>query len=156
MATEEKDITLKTDWGMFNFRTAYIAFSEGRVLLEKSSDGYWFVPGGRVAFGEDTKTSLIREVAEELSFDVKNPQMAGFLENFFTLNGKPYHEISTYYTVEVPKDFTPPTEEANGDTIHLEWHQVESLPELDMHPSILKDKISGLIQDAFSHYIQRD
>jgi ADP-ribose pyrophosphatase YjhB (NUDIX family) len=49
--------------------------------------------GGGVEFGEYARDALIREFAEELGAELVNIHYLGTLENVFTFDGQPGHEI---------------------------------------------------------------
>ena len=156
MKQNQKDLTLKTAHGMFNFRIGYLIFNGNKILLQKHpNDNYWFITGGRVEFGDDTKETVIREISEELSLDVTNLDLAGLIENFFNLEGHAFHELATFYRVKIAKDFEIPTHEANGKEIHLEWHALDSLKHLDIRPSFLKDHLHKF-KNGFLHYIHKE
>lgn len=155
MTTHSKDLTLETPHGKFTLRVGYLAFQNDSILLQQDTkNGYWFVTGGRVEFGSSTEETVFREIAEELSLDIQESELAGLLENFFTLNGYDYHEVCTYYRVQLPDNFTPPTHEANGDPITLAWHKIEDLKNLDIRPSFLKEEL-GVLKSGFTHRVHR-
>jgi 8-oxo-dGTP pyrophosphatase MutT (NUDIX family) len=56
--------------------------------------------GGKLAFGEHGYQAVAREVKEEIGADVKNVQFLGTIENLFTYQGKPGHEIVLVYDGE--------------------------------------------------------
>lgn len=53
--------------------------------------------GGAIAFGEHSRACLAREIREELGAEVKDLTYLGMLENIFTYDGQPNHEIVLVY-----------------------------------------------------------
>jgi 8-oxo-dGTP pyrophosphatase MutT (NUDIX family) len=53
--------------------------------------------GGGVDFGETSLEALNREFQEEIQAELKNIRYLGCLENIFTFNGEPRHEIIQLY-----------------------------------------------------------
>jgi 8-oxo-dGTP pyrophosphatase MutT (NUDIX family) len=49
--------------------------------------------GGAIEFGEYARDTVIREVHEEIGADVRDLQFLFVVENLFTFEGKPWHEI---------------------------------------------------------------
>jgi ADP-ribose pyrophosphatase YjhB (NUDIX family) len=68
------DISFSGPAGTFNLRVAAVIFRGDQVLL-CAVDGldYWFLPGGRVRFGEPSDVALVRELAEELGHELPLP-----------------------------------------------------------------------------------
>jgi 8-oxo-dGTP pyrophosphatase MutT (NUDIX family) len=58
---------------------------------------FWVPIGGRVEFGETTQQAIIREVREELGAGITGVEFLGVLENLFTFDGGPGHEIVFVY-----------------------------------------------------------
>jgi 8-oxo-dGTP pyrophosphatase MutT (NUDIX family) len=56
--------------------------------------------GGRIEFGEYSHQTIVRELREEIGAEVANLRYLGTLENIFTYNGKPGHEIVLVYDGE--------------------------------------------------------
>ena len=81
---KDLDLTLETPSGFFNCRAAYLIFEDGKILLQQSPQGYWFVPGGRISFGEASSYTVLREVEEELGLLPEAIDFAGVCENFFS------------------------------------------------------------------------
>ena len=53
--------------------------------------------GGRIEFGERSNETVHRELLEEIGAEVKDLVYLGALENIFTFDGKPGHEIVQVY-----------------------------------------------------------
>lgn len=68
--------------------------------------------GGGIEFGEYGRDALLREIREELGADIGEPRFLGALENIFTYDGRPGHEIVLVYETA----FTDPS-----------WYERESL-----------------------------
>lgn len=103
-SVDRQMIHFRLDGGrVFNHRVAGIALRNGHVLIcREDDDPYTLLPGGRIELGEDSRTSITREIEEEL----KGPGAVGRLlftaENFFMRDGRQFHELGIYY------EFTPP------------------------------------------------
>lgn len=48
-----------------------IVFENGKVWLRKNERDEWELPGGKLEDGEQPKETIIRELKEELGFEVK-------------------------------------------------------------------------------------
>ena len=53
--------------------------------------------GGAIEFGECSQECIIREIKEEMGVEIKDITYIGVIENFFTYNNKPGHEIVLVY-----------------------------------------------------------
>ncbi len=59
---------------------------------------YYYRPiGGTVEFGENSVDTLVREFDEELQAELAEISLATVIENIFTCNGEPGHEIVFLY-----------------------------------------------------------
>ena len=58
---------------------------------------FYRVMGGGVEFGETSYDALKREFLEEIQAELTNIKYLGCLENLFTFNGQPGHEIIQLY-----------------------------------------------------------
>ena len=75
-----------------------------RILVMESYDTekkeYFYRPlGGRIEFGEYSTETICRELLEEINVEVDGSSLRylGTVENIFTFNGKPGHEIILIY-----------------------------------------------------------
>ncbi|MFL5734012.1 MAG: NUDIX hydrolase [Chloroflexia bacterium] len=53
--------------------------------------------GGTIEFGERGQEALVRELREEIKVEATNLRYLGTIENIFTFNGQPAHEIVLVY-----------------------------------------------------------
>jgi len=134
-------IAFDTDEGRFTLRVAGIAIVEERVLLHRAvGDDYWVLPGGRVEMMEQARQTLAREMMEEtvLAFDAG--RLVWVMENFFTWQGRPFHEIGLYFEM-TPRE-PPEAWEFEGregaDYLKFRWAPLESLGELTVQPAFLR------------------
>jgi 8-oxo-dGTP pyrophosphatase MutT (NUDIX family) len=72
-----------------------IFISEGYDPVKQQT--FYRAMGGGVDFGETSLEALQREFQEEIQADLTNIKFLGCLENLFTFNGKPGHEILFVY-----------------------------------------------------------
>lgn len=57
--------------------------------------------GGGIEFGETAETAVRREIREEIGAELANVRLLGTVENLFTLNGGPGHEIALLFEAEL-------------------------------------------------------
>ena len=78
----------------------------GRILAAEGIDPtkgnqFFYRPvGGGIEFGEYAEQTLVRELREELNAEITNLRYLGTLENIFTFDGTPGHEIVLVYDGE--------------------------------------------------------
>jgi ADP-ribose pyrophosphatase YjhB (NUDIX family) len=75
---------------------------EDRLFVTEGYDSFkketFFRPlGGAIEFGENSRESIIREIREEMEAEIKDLTYIGMIENIFTYDGQPGHEIVLVY-----------------------------------------------------------
>lgn len=76
-----------------------------RIFLSEGYDpvkqqNFYRALGGGIEFGETSHAALQREFQEELQAEITNIHYLSCLENIFTYNGKPGHEILQIYSCD--------------------------------------------------------
>jgi 8-oxo-dGTP pyrophosphatase MutT (NUDIX family) len=147
------DVSWSSPAGRFNLRVAAV-ITHGEELLLCTIDGfgYWFLPGGRVRFGEPSDAALARELAEELGHDLPAGPLALVVENIF---GKPSveHEIGLYYRVAWPVTLDPADLYGGTESGHtFRWLPARELGSVDFRPAGLIPVLPDLT-DTLRHVV---
>ena len=89
------DIKIDTNEGKFKFRVCGILKHNDKYLTVKmNSNNFYCLPGGHVELGEDTQTAVLREMHEELGYEIVIKKLVAINENFFLAeDGFKLHEI---------------------------------------------------------------
>jgi len=143
----------------FGCRVAGIAMEGERVLLENyEEDDFWALPGGGVNFLEPAEEALRREMREELGVEIRVGRLIWVVENFFTNDGKSYHEVGLYFSMMLPeKAQVRQTSDAfvsKDDTLKTTfgWHRVDELRRITLYPPFLRRGLKR-IPDKTEHII---
>lgn len=133
----------------FNFRVAGIMINNNKILLQNSSKvDYWVPEGGRVKFGEDTKSALVREIKEEtgVTLDKSDLKLIRVIENFFPINDTKYHELMFVYLICNNKELNNMDNFNTLDDMNQinKWIDIESLNDIKVKPEIIRDCIDNI------------
>lgn len=97
--------------------------------------------------GEDSQTSILREMKEELGYEVQVDQLLWFNENFFVFDNKNFPEIGLYYLVSIKSEFTfskGPFHGEEGDRLIYQWVPIDELKCIELYPEFLKASLLEL------------
>lgn len=99
------DTTFKTEEGVFTYRVGAIILNGTKALMahDKRHEQYYTI-GGRAHFGESSEQTMLREVFEETGIKAELDRLAVVNENFFNVDGTPFHELAFFYLIK-PFDF---------------------------------------------------
>jgi 8-oxo-dGTP pyrophosphatase MutT (NUDIX family) len=146
---------------LFNFRAAGIAIRDGHVLVcREDDDPYTLLPGGRIEFGEDSRTALLREIEEELQGPGTLGRLLFTSEAFFARDGRQFHEVAIYYEITPPANLpflsgeTVLVTEDEGHRLFFEWVPVEGdgLERVNLLPRWLRTHL-GALPEAPRHLL---
>ena len=113
-------------------------------------DQHFYRPlGGGIEFGEQSRDTAIREMQEELGAEICNLRYLGTLENIFTYDGTPGHEIVLIYDADFTdpamyKQDAPQAVEIDGSPIKTVWLDLDS-PETDGTPPLYPEGLRALL-----------
>jgi 8-oxo-dGTP pyrophosphatase MutT (NUDIX family) len=128
---------------------------EDRILVFEAFDSVRGTPfyrplGGGVEPGETTRETIQREIVEELGLEVTDLRLLGTLENLFTCEGRPGHEIVFVYDgrfadESVYQRSVLTVTEDNGETLAARWHALDSF---DEYHRLVPEALISLLGDA--------
>ena len=109
----EQDMCVPCGGGLVNLRVGAIIERDGKLLMvgnDRSS--YLYSVGGRIRMGETAAEAVVREVWEETGAWMTVDRLAFVHENYFygdapSNKDKLIYEISFYFYMNVPNDFSP-------------------------------------------------
>lgn len=134
--------------------TAVVRDEQGRVLLiHKTDNGLWALPGGGHDVGESIAQTVVREVEEETGLSV-------VVESIVGLYTDPQH-VMAYDDGEVRQQFSIcfHARRAGGElrtsseSKEVRWVSPADLDELDIHPSMRLRITHGLDDSRTAPYI---
>ena len=136
------DISWSARGGTFNFRVAAVISHDQKVLLcTVDGLGYWFLPGGRVRFGEPAQRALSRELAEELGHRFPAGRLAFVVENIYW-DGSLQHEVGLYYRLSWPAGLADSDLDSGTEPGHsFRWVAVSELNSVRFEPTGLIPEI---------------
>lgn len=142
---EKTDLTLNVDDYKLNVRATAVIIHNGKLLVHHNKEnGHYVLIGGRVKIGEDSATTVKREVEEEIGKKVETEEFLATIENFFEMNGKKYHEYmfmqKCEFTDEEDKKIDYALKNLEGeDNIEYIWIDLKDLEKYHVLPVVVKD-----------------
>jgi len=105
---------------------------EGRDSIK--GDTYYRPLGGGIEFGENSQVAVRREIMEELRSDIEDLKYLGMVENIFTVNGRPGHEIVLIYDGVLKmsglyEQAEMEVTEADGEIVRALWKNLDEFGE---------------------------
>ena len=152
------DCTFQTPDGRFNYRVGAIILDKTKLLMahNRSFDQYYTV-GGRVKLHETSEEAVIREIYEETGVKAEIDRLGFTQENFFKIDGKPYHELSFFYYIK-PFDCSLinfDSIKCDGDAEELCWVDINNLPDNEFYPEFFKTELLKP-SNAIKHFINKE
>ena len=141
------DITIKMDDYYLNIRAAAIIIHNNKLLVHNDAnyDNYALV-GGRMQIGEDSKTTIKREILEEMGKEIEILDYACTVENFFDAEGQKFHELMFTYLAEFKDEKDKKIEETiknieGKDNLQYDWIDLKEIDNYNLVPHVIKDVI---------------
>lgn len=153
-------ISFDTGTHRFHFRAAAVVVEADHVLLHQiEGQDFWCLPGGRVEAGERAEQTVIREMREEVGTEISVGKMLWSVENFFSHDDRPHHEVGLYFTAAFKPgspmlDLTKEHQGVEGSKrLRFVWFPRERLSKLDVRPVFLRELLA-VIPLSPAHVVQ--
>lgn len=143
------DLTLRTEMGLFNHRVAAVIVHNNKLLAQKNvKTNEYYLPGGRINYGESSEEAIIREIREELGVTVTDYSSLWINECFFVDSGTRFHEVGIYYLVNLENTefnhYEPIFELTEGSKVNTYvWLDIDSLESIALYPLFVKTEIKN-------------
>ena len=154
-----KDITLPLEDGIVNLRVGAIIQKDGKILMvgNKKKPEYLFSVGGRIKFGETAEDAVKREVFEETGIKMDVLRLGFIHENFFYGDsesnfGKLIYEISFFFYMKVPSDFTPVSNSFTEDNRKEFLFWIDPNDDIKYYPKFFKEELNNP-QIGVKHFV---
>ncbi len=147
------DLSFKFDNKKFNYRVCGIIINNGKLLAMKDERSpYFYLPGGRVQFGEAAEDAILRELREELSIEAKIKRPLFLVQSFFNedVTKVDFHEICIYFLIDVSHTSLPQENFIGAEVTkkqHFYWLGFEDVKKSYLYPLFIKDRIDSLPQN---------
>ena len=142
-----KDLTINVGDYKLNVRAAAIIIHNNKLLVHKNinSDHYALI-GGRVEAGEDSESTVKREVKEEIGKKIEITGYISTIENFFEMKGEKYHEILFIHKAEFinkeDKEIEHTLKNIEGkDYLQYEWLDLGKIESYKILPKCIKESL---------------
>ena len=143
------DITIDVENYKLNVRSAGVIIHNNKLLAHRNtkSDHYALI-GGRVAIGEDSETTLKREIMEEMGKEIEITGYISTIENFFEMKGSKFHEIMFVHQAEFLNEKDKKIEETlqnieGKDYLKYEWLDLNKIEEYPLRPEAIKSVLKN-------------
>ena len=154
------DISIEVQDYILNARAAVVIVHNDKILVHKNinADHYALI-GGRVKLGEDSITTIKREIREEIGKEIEIIDYISTVENFFVMKGKKYHEIEFVYLAEFKEEKDKLIQDTiknieGKDYLQYEWIERSQIDQIPLMPA----KIQAVLKEEKYpvHIINKD
>ncbi len=147
----------------FSYRIVAVCIDDGYVLLHRADyENFWSLPGGRAEILESSRTTVVREMQEELGVTVCVRRVLWVVENFFKFETRQFHELGLYYLIDLPvgSSYLNKTEiytglEADVAPLTFKWFPLEHLDDVKLVPTFLTSALRRL-PAAMEHVVHEE
>lgn len=116
---------------------ATVRNDEGKVLLiHKTDNDLWALPGGGHEIGESIADAVVREVLEETGFEVEVTGLTGTYTNPAHVMAYEDGEVRQQFSIAFTARLIGGAARTSSESKRVEWVRPEETDRLPMHPSM--------------------
>lgn len=131
---------------------AVVLNDQGQLLLiHKTDNDLWALPGGGHEIGESIADTVVREVKEETGYDVEVTGISGTYTNPRHVMAYDDGEVRQQFSICFRARLIGGDPRTSNESKAVEWVDPATVDELAMHPSMRERIRHGLAVDAQPH-----
>lgn len=116
---------------------AIIQDNQGRVLMiHKTDNDKWALPGGGHEIGESIAESVVREVKEETGYDVEVETLTGTYTNPKHVMAYDDGEVRQQFSLAFKARLSGGSARTSSESSEVCWLTPDEIAALDVHPSM--------------------
>ena len=116
---------------------AVVEDAEGRVLLiHKTDNNLWALPGGGHEIGETITETVVREVKEETGYDVEVEAITGTYTDPGHVMAYDDGEVRQQFSIAFRARLLGGEAQTSSESREVVWLTPDEMDKLDMHPSM--------------------
>lgn len=116
---------------------AIVARDDGTILLiHKTDNDLWALPGGGHEIGESIADTVVREVKEETGYDVEVQAITGTYTNPGHVMAYDDGEVRQQFSIAFRARLVGGEAATSSESRQVRWVRPEDLEKLNMHPSM--------------------
>ena len=117
--------------------TVFVLDNTGQVLLiQRTDNGLWALPGGAQDFGESISATAVRETREETGIDVEVTGLVGIYTDPNHVMAYTDGEVRQQFSICLRARYLAGNPTASDESRHVRWTARAELDELDIHLSM--------------------
>ncbi|WP_328294395.1 NUDIX domain-containing protein [Kineococcus sp. NBC_00420] len=117
--------------------TAFVQDEEGRVLLiQRSDNGLWALPGGTQEVGERIATTAERETEEETGYRVRVTDFIGVYSDPDHVIAYADGEVRQQFALSFRAELIGGELATSEESPEVRWIEADELDDVPMHPSV--------------------
>ncbi|MFD5508929.1 NUDIX hydrolase [Streptomyces sp. NPDC127051] len=126
---------------------------EGEVLLiHKTDNGLWALPGGGIDVGESALQAAVRETLEETGFDIRITGLVGLYTNPRHVMAYDDGEVRQQFSICFSAEITGGAARTSSESKEVSFVAPSRLDRLSIHPS-MRMRIDHGLSDRMTPYL---